>query len=428
MSGEGSPSGTVRGAWRWLLYDGAESAFATTVMAGFFPVFLVHAWGRGTSPATDFADLALAAGGASLVVALLAPFAGAMADARAVRGRFLALCVFLGVAATASLAFLPAGALSGALMLYGLATIGYSGANVFYNALLPHAVEPGVFARVSTYGYATGYLAGGTLFAAEIALATHPEILGLGSPAAVRTVVFGTVALWWAALALPLLGQSPELRPGRPLSSPPLVAQGWARLRRTFREVRRHRTVMLFLVAYWCYIDGVNTIIRLAVSYGLALGFPSASLVEALLLTQAVAFPSAVLYAHLGERWGLRRGILFAIGVYALVTLAAAWMHTVTEFFALAATVGLVQGGIQGLSRAYYGRLVPRGRSAEFFGFYGVVGKFSAVLGPLLVAATEMATGSARGGIATVVLLFVSGALLLLRVPAAAETAPPPVD
>lgn len=416
---------TARAAWRWLLYDGAESAFATTVMAGFFPVFLVHVWGRGTNPATDLADLGLAASAASLVVAFLAPLAGAAADARAARGRFLALCVMLGVAGTAALAVLPSGALVGALVLYALAVIGYSGANVFYNALLPHAVAPEAYARVSTYGYATGYLAGGALFAAEIVAATHPAVLGLGDPAAVRAVVFVSVALWWAVLALPLLGRTPETRAvaaGKGL----WVVQAWTRLRRTFREVRSHRTVLLFLLAYWCYIDGVNTIIRLAVSYGLALGFPSSSLVEALLLTQAVAFPSAVLYARLGERWGVRRGILLAIAVYALVTLAAAWMQTVTEFFALAAVVGLVQGGIQGLSRAYYGRLVPQGRSAEFFGFYGVVGKFSAVLGPLLVAATELATGSARGAIATVVLLFVAGAALLLRVPSAAERAPPP--
>jgi UMF1 family MFS transporter len=418
---------TARGAWRWLLYDGAEAAFATTVMAGFFPIFLVHAWGRGVSPATDLANLALVTGGASVVVAALAPFTGAMADARATRGRFLTLCVLLGVAATAALAFLPAGALTGALVLYGLAAVGYSGANVFYNALLPHAVAVGTFARVSTYGYATGYLAGGALFAAEIAVATHPTVLGLASAQAVRAFVLATVALWWAVLALPLLLRSPEIRPGSP-SSGPLAREGWARLRRTFREVRRHRTLFLFLIAYWCYIDGVNTIIRLAVSYGLALGFPSSSLVEALLLTQAVAFPSAVLYARLGERWGLRRGILLAIGVYALVTLAATWMRTVGEFFALAAVVGLVQGGIQGLSRAYYGRLVPRGRSAEFFGFYGVVGKFSAVLGPVLVAVTELATGSARGAIATVVLLFVAGGGLLLRLPAEAEHAPTPAD
>jgi len=416
---------TARAAWRWLLYDGAESAFATTVMAGFFPVFLVHAWGRGTSPATDLADLGLAASGASLVVAVLAPLAGAAADARAARGRFLALCVGLGVAATAALAVLPSGALTGALVLYALAAVGYSGANVFYNALLPHAVAPSAFARVSTYGYAAGYLAGGALFAAEIAVATHPAVLGLGDPAAVRAVVFASVALWWAALALPLLRRTPEMRAAR-TDGKPLLIQGWTRLRRTFREVRSHRTVLLFLLAYWCYIDGVNTIIRLAVGYGLALGFPSSSLVEALLLTQAVAFPSAVLYARLGERWGLRRGILLAIAVYAFATLAAAWMQTVTEFFVLAAVVGLVQGGIQGLSRAYYGLLIPHGRSAEFYGFYGVVGKFSAVLGPLLVAATELATGSARGAIATVVLLFVAGAVLLLRVPPAAGAAPSP--
>ena len=418
---------SVRPAWRWLLYDAAESAFATTVMAGFFPVFLVHVWGRGVTPATDLADLGLAASAAALFVAFLAPLAGAMADARSARSRFLATGVVLGVGATAALAFLPAGALTGALALYALAAVGYSAANVFYNALLPHAVGPEAFTRVSTYAYAAGYLAGGALFAAEIVVATHPALFGLESPAAVRIVVLGSVAVWWAGLSLPLLVRTPEARPSGP-SVATLMAEGWTRLRRTFREVRRHRTVVLFLLAYWCYIDGVNTIIRLAVSYGLALGFPSASLVEALLLTQAVAFPSAVLYARLGERWGLRRGLLLAIGVYALATLAAAWMHTVTEFFVLAATVGLVQGGIQGLSRAYYGRLIPRGRSAEFFGFYGVVGKFSAVVGPLLVAATEFVSGSARGAIATVVLLFLAGAVLLFRVPADAELALPPAD
>lgn len=410
---EEAPPGSVRAAWRWLLYDTAEAAFATTVMAGFFPVFLVHVWGRGTSPRADFADLGLAASLAALVVAILAPYAGAVADAGGLRGRFLGGLAFLGVLATALLGVLPPGRLGGALALYALAAVGYSGANVFYNALLPHAVGPAAFPRVSTYGYAAGYLGGGLLFAAEIGLATHPALAGLAT-AQVPAAVFGTVALWWAVLALPLVLRPPEARAGAVRS---LAREGWGRLRRTFREVCRHRRVFLFLAAYWCYIDGVNTIIRLAVSYGLALGFPSTSLVEALLLTQAVAFPAAVLYARLGERWGLRRGILLAIAVYAAATLAAAGMRTVGEFFALAAVVGLVQGGIQGLSRAYYGRLIPRERSAEFFGFYGVVGKFSAVLGPLLVAVTEFVTGSARGAIATVVVLLLAGGALLLRMP-----------
>lgn len=415
--------GEVRRAWRWLLYDAAEASFATTVMAGFFPVFLTHVWGRSVSPATALGDLGLATSLAALVVAALAPYGGAVADAGGMRRRFLTLLAIVGMVATSSLALLPGGALEAALALYALALVGYSGANVFYNGLLPHAVGEDAFARVSTYGYAAGYIGGGLLFALEIVIATHPALFGLVGSQAVRRVVFLSVAAWWACLATPLFLRAPEgSPPRRPFRA--LAREGWRRLGQTVREVRRHRTLALFLLAYWCYIDGVNTIIRLAVSYGLALHFPAASLIEAILLTQAVAFPAAIVYAHLGERWGLRRGLLLAIAIYAFVTLAAAWMHTVEEFFLLAGVVGLVQGGIQGLSRAYYGRLVPPDRSAELFGFYGVVGKFSAVLGPLLVSLTEFMTGSARGAIATVVVLFVIGGGLLLRVPPAERLSP----
>ncbi|EQD51075.1 major facilitator superfamily MFS_1 [mine drainage metagenome] len=195
-----------------------------------------------------------------------------------------------------------------------------------------------------------------------------------------------------------------------------MVRSGWQQFRSTFREVRKLRYVSAFLLSYWCYIDGVNTIIKMAVSYGLTLGFPSSSLIVAILLTQAVAFPAALVYAHLGVRWGVVRALYLGIGIYMVATVAAAFMTNVAEFYALAAVVGLVQGGTQALSRSLYARLIPKEKSAEFFGFYGMIGKFSAIVGPFLVALTESWTGNVRIAIGSIIVLFALGTVLLHRV------------
>lgn len=401
--------------WRWILYDWAESAFATTVMVAFFPILLTHYWNQG-SPATALARLGLISGLAALVVALIAPLLGALADRAQARSFWLAGCAGLGILAVLALDLVGRGDAFSALFLFGLALIGYSGGNVFYNSLLLHWCDPAEIDRASCYGYGAGYLGGGLLFAANIWMVTDPAGFSLPNALSAMRVAFLDVALWWGIFTLPVLwGRRPrDSAGGGDLMA--IARAGWQQFRSTFREVRKLRYVSAFLLAYWCYIDGVNTIIKMAVSYGLTLGFPSSSLIVAILLTQAVAFPAALAYAHLGVRWGVTRALYLGIGVYVLATLGAAFMTNVAEFYVLAGVVGLVQGGTQALSRSLYTRLIPKDKSAEFFGFYGMIGKFSAILGPFLVALTESWTGNVRIAIGSIIVLFVLGALLLRRV------------
>ncbi len=400
--------------WRWIFYDWAEAAFATTVMVAFFPILLTHYWSPG-SPALALARLGIASGTAALAIALVAPLLGALADRAQARAFWLVGFAGLGILSVLALDVVGRGQWALALLLFGLALVGYSGGNVFYNSLLLHWCHPADIDRVSCYGYGAGYLGGGLLFAVNIWMVTDPARFGLANALIAMRVAFVDVALWWGLFTLPILFGSEGIRTGRPgLGS--MLHSGWQQFRSTFREVRKLRYVSAFLLAYWCYIDGVNTIIKMAVSYGLTLGFPSSSLIVAILLTQAVAFPAALAYASLGARWGVVRALYLGIGVYMVATVAAVFMTDVAEFYILAGVVGLVQGGTQALSRSLYTRLIPREKSAEFFGFYGMIGKFSAILGPFLVALTESWTGNVRLAIGSIIVLFAAGALLLGRV------------
>ncbi len=398
----------------WVLYDWAESAFATTIMVAFFPVLLTHFWSQGT-PGEALSRLGLATSLSAGVVALGAPLLGALADRADARTRGLAVCAGLGILSTAALDLVGRGEWLVALAIFSVALVGYSGGNAFYNSLLPHRCRPQEMDQVSCTGYAAGYLGGGLLFAANIIVVSHPTFFGLANRLVALRLVFADVALWWALFALPLLF---DRRLTRPATSGgwSLIQGGWTQFLTTFQEVRKLRQVSVFLLAYWCYIDGINTIIRMAVSYGLSLGFPSSSLIVAILLTQAVAFPATFGFAWIGRRTSALHALSWGIGIYVLATLAAVFMTNVVEFYALAGVIGLVQGGTQALSRSLYARLIPKEKSAEFFGFYGTVGKFSAILGPLLVALTERWSGNARVAIGSIVVLFVVGAYFLHQV------------
>lgn len=410
-------AGLDRPVWSWALYDWASSAFATTVMAGFFPVFFKTYWSRGADVSVSTLRLGVAVSVASLTVAVLAPVLGAIADGSAARRAFLLWFAGIGIIATAGLFFVPGGAWLAAVAVYIVAIVGFSGANVFYDSLLVIVAPPGRTDFVSALGFSVGYLGGGVLFALNVAMTLWPEAFGLAGPAEAVRVSFLSVAAWWTAFSVPLVLYVRE-------SSPPpardgaleRVREGLHELADTFRRARELRAVLLFLVAYWLYIDGVHTIVRMAVDYGLALGFPSNSLIAALLITQFVGFPAALLFGRLGERAGARTGILIGIAVYAAVTVWGYRMHSVWEFYILAGTVGLVQGGVQSLSRSYYARLIPRDRPAQFFGFYNMMGRFAAVLGPVIMGGVSYATGNPRLSILAIIVLFVAGAALLLRV------------
>ncbi|MCJ7830368.1 MAG: MFS transporter, partial [Desulfobacterales bacterium] len=422
--------------WGWALYDWANSAFATTVMAGFFPIFFKQYWSQGIDANLSTARLGLGSAAAGLTIALLAPVLGAIADAGTLRKKFLVFFAYLGVSMTAALFWVGQAAWMQAILVYGVAVVGFSGANIFYDALLPTVADTDTVDYVSSLGYALGYLGGGLLFLLNVLMVLRPGSFGLADAGQAIRWAFVSVALWWGLFTLFLVWWVPEASPGTiHFSSRHVVRDGLRQLAGTLRRIRSHRPLWLFLIAYWFYIDGVDTIVRMAVDYGISIGLATNSLITALLIVQFVGFPAALAFGRLGERWGVRRTIFLGLGLYVVITLWGALMTTTAEFYGLAAAIGLVQGGVQALSRSYYARLIPPGRSAEYFGFYNMLGKFAAIVGPALMGATGLwvrwmllppsptaaqitAAGklASRWSIASVLVLFLIGGFLLYRV------------
>ena len=408
----------------WALYDWANSSFATTVMAGFFPVFFKQYWSAGSEATVSTFRLGMSNGIASGAIAVLAPLLGAIADRGGARVKLLLLFTVLGVAMTAALYWVERGDWPLAVLFYALAGVGFWGGTTFYDSLLPDVAEEPELDLVSGYGYALGYLGGGLLFLVNVVMTLNPKLFGLADAAQAVRVSFLSVALWWALFTVPLLLFVRERQPATPLRPLAAFRAGWRELWQTLSHLRAYRALSLFLVSYWLYIDGVNTVIKMAVDYGLSLGFDSKSLIVALLVTQFVAFPAALAFGWIGKRFGPRSGILLCIGVYLGVTIGGYYLQTVAQFYALAVVIGLVQGGIQSLSRSYFARLVPSDKSGEFFGFFNMMGKFAAVIGPMLMGWVALVSGSSRLAILSIAVLFALGAVLLWLVTEPAASSP----
>ncbi|HYN76347.1 MAG TPA: MFS transporter [Lamprocystis sp. (in: g-proteobacteria)] len=407
----------------WAFYDWANSAFATVVIAGFFPVFFKQFWATGLTVTDSTRALGYTSSLASLILVLVAPLLGALADQLGAKKRFLLLFTALGVLSTGGLFWLAAGHWVAALCLYLLGLLGFLASNIFNDALMTDVAAPGDYERASALAYALGYLGGGLLFALNVAMVLTPTTFGLADKGQAVQVAFLGVALWWAVFTIPLALFVPET-PGQGTQTFGVALRGaFTALAQTFRNIRGLPDTFLFLIAYWFYIDGVDTIVFMAVDFGLSLGFPASSLMVALLITQFVGFPAALVFGRLGSRWGPKPSILVAIGVYMLVVGAASQMQQLEHFYALAVAIGLVQGGVQALSRALFAGLIPTGQTAELFGFYNMVGKFGAVLGPFLVGTTAALTGDPRLSLLPILALFLIGALLLWRVDVAAGRA-----
>ncbi|MBD3237329.1 MAG: MFS transporter [Candidatus Eisenbacteria bacterium] len=407
----------------WCLYDWASSAFATTVMAALFPPFFRSlAIEAGLSEVQATAYWGYVTAFALLLVALLAPLLGAAADHRSRPKRFLSSFAALGVVSTAAFALIVRGDWRLAAALFILASVGFSGANVFYESLLPHIARREEIDRVSTRGYAIGYLGGGLLLTLNLLGVMRPHWFGLsGAESAVR-LAFLSVALWWALFSIPLMRHVPE--PPRVAALLPLetgsLRASLNRLAATYRDLRRYRPLALFLVAYWIYADGIATIVKMATAYGDEIGIGLAEMVGALVITQFVGIPCSLLFGRWAQRIGSRQAILGGLGVYVLISIGGFLMQTALHFYLLAFGVGLVQGGTQALSRSLFASMVPKGKSAEFFGFYTLSGRFAGIAGPLLFALIGQLAGSSRLGILAVVAFFLLGGALLLRVDIAA--------
>jgi UMF1 family MFS transporter len=412
----------------WALYDVANSAAYTVIVTGVFPVFFARtaaAAGLSELEAEERFGLATTIGLA--VVALLAPVLGALADAGGKKKRFLAGFMLLGAAACAGMFLIGPGEWRLAALLFALANIGAAGSLVFYDALLPHVAHPAELDRASSTGYALGYLGGGLLLALNLWWIVSPATFGLPSgedlspsdASLPARLAFLSVGVWWLAFSLPLLLRVHE--PPRVLEADERPDQktlrvAFTRLVETFTELRRHGQAFRLLVAFLIYNDGIGTIIRMAVIYGDRIGIEQQDLLVAVVLVQFVGVPCAFAFGQLAGRLGAKRAILVGLAIYVLISFLGYTMTTRTHFFVLAALVGLVQGGTQALSRSLFASMVPRHKSAEFFGLFGVLEKFAGLLGPYLFVLANRHSESGRAGMAVVLLFFAVGAALLLRV------------
>ncbi|MFO7603207.1 MAG: MFS transporter, partial [Gammaproteobacteria bacterium] len=321
----------------WAMYDWANSAYATVVLAGFFPLFFKQYWSAESDVTTSTLQLGVANSLASIVVVLLAPVLGAIADAGARRKVFLFSFALLGMLTTAALFTVEKNAWWLAALLFVFSVIGFSGANIFYDALLNAVAPRNRVDAVSALGYGLGYLGGGLLMAFNVVMFQKPEWFGFVDAAEAVRTGFIAVALWWALFSLPLLFfiREPQAR-GQPVRGRQMIAAGFRQFLSTLSHIRRYRQIALFLLAYWLYIDGVDTIVRMAVDFGMALGFDAGHLITALLITQFVGFPAAIAFGWLGERIGTKAGIFIGLGVYIGVVIMSYWMDDVSEFYMLA--------------------------------------------------------------------------------------------
>jgi UMF1 family MFS transporter len=405
----------------WVLYDWANSAFATTVMASFFPIFFKEYWTVGADPVVSTAKLGLANATAGILVALMAPVLGAIADRGEAKKKFLLFFAAIGVLATSSLYLVPRGSWQMAAACYVFAMMGFAGSIIFYDSLLTTVATEARRDFVSSLGFSIGYLGGGVLFALNVWMTLSPDTFGLPDSGEGVKLSFLSVGLWWAAFSLPLIFLVRERTGTVKKARRAVIREGLGQLRDTVREIRHMKTIFLFLAAYWLYIDGVDTIIVMALDYGLSIGFKAEDLIVALLITQFIGFPSALFFGYLGERIGAKQAILIGIAVYLFITIYAAFIDDKREFFVLACMIGIVQGGVQALSRSLYSRIIPADKSAEFFGFYNMLSRFATVAGPVLIAMTGIAARSmgyagsmaSRIGIVSVAILFLAGGLVL---------------
>jgi UMF1 family MFS transporter len=401
----------------WATYDWANSAFQCTIITAVFPVYFASVAAADLPPAVATERFATATTLALAIVAIVSPVLGAYADFAGAKKRLLALFLALGVLTTAMMVQIGRGDWFFAAVLFVLANIGVSGSFVFYDSLLPHIARGDEMDRVSSAGYAIGYLGGGILLAINLAWILQPAWFGLADAGVASRLSFLSVAVWWLVFAIPLFRHVPEpaVTSARQPGVNPAV-QAFRQLAATLRELRQYRQAFLMLVAFLIYNDGIGTIIRMAGPYGQEIGLPQESLILAFVMVQFVGIPFAIAFGRLADRIGAKPSIFIALVVYVLISLVGYFMTTIWQFFLLSFMVATVQGGSQALSRSLFATMIPKRKSSEFFGFFGVFEKFAGIIGPALFAATVRLTGTSRTAILSVIAFFVIGAVLLFMV------------
>ena len=403
----------------WAMYDWANSAFQTTIIAAIFPIYFQKVAAADVPGPVATARFAWATTIAIVIVAVVAPLLGAVADYAAVKKRFLAIFLAIGAAATAAMYFIGRGDWLLALVLFVIGNVGVAGSIVFYESLLPHLVGEDELDRVSSAGYALGYVGGGLLLALNIVMLSQPGWFGLANREMAVRASFASVAVWWVVFSIPLFRSVPEpqriLERDEPRSANPVVTAAH-RLFETFHELRRYRQAFLLLLAFLLYNDGIQTIIRMATTYGTEIGIDDNAMIAALLVTQFIGIPFAFLFGMFAGRIGAKAAVFVGLSAYALITVLGYFMHSAAQFFALAVLVGMVQGGTQALSRSLFASMIPRHKSSELFAFFGVFERYAGILGPAIFAWVVEHSGTSRHALLSVLVFFVAGAALLTLV------------
>ena len=401
----------------WCLYDWANSAFAATIMAAVLPFFYSSVAAANLSKTSASSYWGYTNTIAMLIVAFSAPILGALADHSGMKKTFLAAFASMGIISTAFLVFVGKGDWFLASLLYIVGMIGFSGGNNFYDSLLPHIAGEGEIDRISSYGYAFGYLGGGLLLGLNLAMIMKPGFFGISDAEWGARYSFLTVGAWWALFSLPLLKNVPEppIVPIAGESSHPLKASV-QRLSLTFHNLRRYREAFKFLTAFWLFNDGIGTIISMAVIFGAEIHIAQGHLIGSILAVQFIGIPFSILFGRLAGWIGTKRSIFVGLAVYTGISIGGYFIQTALHFWILAVLVGFVQGGTQALSRSLFGTMIPGSRSAEFYSFYDVSSKFAGIIGPFVFGLVGQMTGSSRLSVVALVIFFIGGGLILFTV------------
>ena len=400
----------------WIFYDWANSAYSMTVTSTILPMYfksVAESGGMSSSNSTAFWGYTISL--STMVVSLLAPILGTIADYKGNKKKFFKFFFTIGVLFTTLLAFIPENSPILLLLCYGFTLIGFSGTNIFYDAFLIDVTSKDRMDKISSYGFAMGYIGSTIPFILSIAvvLLSQMEILPITLALACK-ISFLITSIWWLIFAIPLLKNVNQIYYVEPEKNP--VQKSFKRLFSTLKAIKSNKNIFVFLIAYFFYIDGVDTIIGMASSYGTDLGISMVTLLIILLVTQFVAFPFTIIYGKLSEKFGSKKLLYVGVITYVIISIYGYFIKTTLDFWILAMAVGSAQGGIQAISRAHFGKMIPKENANEFFGFYNIFGKFAAIIGPFLVALITQATGQTRNGILSLIVLFIIGFICLTRV------------
>lgn len=399
----------------WILYDWANSAYTMTMLTTILPIYftaMVGEVGLSKEMATSYRGYTNAI--ASLVVAVLSPFMGGLADYMGVKKKFFTVFTLLGIIFSGMIAFIPYGQWQLLIVTYIISLIGYSLSNVFYDSFLTDITSEDRMDMISSLGYGFGYIGSTIPFIVcmGIIMAAQKSIIPISSITASKISFFITT-MWWLTFTLPMYKNVEQVH-GKPYEKFK-PQDSMRKLKESFLRVRKNRKAFLFLCAYFFYIDGVDTIIRMAASFGTAVGIGSSTLLVILLVTQFVAFPFAIIYGKLTQIFKGKAMLIAGIGIYIVICIFAFFLKSAREFWILSILVGSSQGGIQALSRSYFAKMIPKENSNEYFGFYNIFGKFAAIMGPFLVGIVTQITGDVRNGVLSLILIFIVGVVLLLK-------------